>query len=86
MRTICPVGVRRPVAESARQVTTVSDSSLAAYRKRLDVSKPMKRGVLPWLATFSYDYNFEMMRLAMAICASRPPGNKRASSCTLTSP
>src|ERR1035438_3971930 len=32
-----------------------------------------------------YDYNFEMMRLAMAIWASRPPGNKRASSCTLTS-
>src|ERR1035437_10713726 len=43
-------------------------------------------GIRDLLAPFFYDYNFEMMRLAMAICASRPPGSKRASSCTLTSP
>lgn len=29
-RTTCPVGVRRPVEESASQLTTVSDCSLAA--------------------------------------------------------
>ena len=49
--TGAPAGVNRPDAKSTRHVTTVSDCSLAAQSNRCEGSKPINRGVRPWLGT-----------------------------------